>query len=91
MRLTIYTVTYASFGSVDGDLYTETKIFVDGDNARVYQQYNIKCILEDNNILDDEHYDKFKDEDEFNFVTDSWSYTTKLESQDYEFYLNEIK
>lgn len=91
MVLSIYSVTYASYGSIDGDLYTETKTFVDGDKARRYQQDNIKSILEDNDLLDDEHYDQHKDDDEFNFVTDEWAYTTKLEVQDYEFYFNERK
>lgn len=93
MVLSIYSVTYASYGSgsIDGELYTETKTFVDGDKARQYQQGNIRCILEDNDLLDDDYYDQHKDDNEFNFVTDTWAYTTKLEVQDYEFYFSERK
>ena len=91
MVLSIYSVTYASYGSIDGDLYTETKVFVDGDKARQYQQGNIKLILEDNDLLDDDYYDQHKDDNVFNFVTDTWAYTTKLEVQEYEFYFTERK
>lgn len=91
MVLSIYSVTYAYYGSIDGDLYTETKTFVDEDKARKYQQNNIKLILEDNDLLSEEHYDQHEYDDEFKFVTDTWAYTTKLQVQEYEFYFNERK
>ena len=87
MVLSIYAVTYASYGNVDGELFTETKIFVDEDKAKAYQQDNIKCILEDNDLLTDEKFDEVKDDTDFEYSNDAWSYKTSLEVKDYEFYL----
>lgn len=87
MVLSIYSVTYASYCVNDGELFTETKIFVEEDKARAYQQNNIRGILEDSDMLTDEFYDQHKDDNKFEFETDSFVYKTELEVVDYEFYL----
>ena len=74
----MYSVTYASFGQVDQELYIETKVFKTLEKARSFQQDNIKCILEDNDELTDENYAKYEFEDSFYYETDSWNYITKL-------------
>ena len=90
MILSIYSVTYASYGVNDGELFTETKIFVDENKARAYQQNNIQCILEDNDMLTDEFYGEHENDNKFEYETDSFVYSTKLEVVDYEFYLQVI-
>ena len=85
MVLSIYTVTYASCGGSDNELYTETMTFVDGDKARKYQQQAIYDILENHNS---EHlYESYKDLNDFAFEEGGWQYSCKLSVQDYEFYL----
>lgn len=87
MVLSIYSVTYASYRVNDGELFTETKIFVEEDKARAYQQNNIRGILEDNDMLNDEFYGQHENDNKFEFETDSFVYTTELRVVDYEFYL----
>ena len=87
MVLSIYVVTYASYGGIDGELYTESKIFVDEDKARRYHQQAIYDILENHNK---EHlYEHYHDYDNFVFENDGWEYSCKLTCQNYEFYLEE--
>lgn len=85
MVLSIYTVTYASYGGSDGELYTETKTFVDGDKARRYQQQTIYDILENHNS--EYLYESYKHNNDFAFEDGGWQYNCKLSVQDYEFYL----
>ena len=85
MVLSIYTVTYASYGGSDGELYTETKTFVDGDKARRYHQEAIHDILENHNS--EYLYNSYKDNNDFVFDSDGWEYRCTLNVQDYEFYL----
>lgn len=85
MVLSIYSVTYASYGGSDGELYTETKIFFDEDKARRYQQQTIYDILENHNS--EYLYESYKDNNDFVFENDGWEYSCKLSAQDYEFYL----
>ena len=86
MVLSIYAVTYASYGDIDGELFTETKVFVDEDKAKAYQQNNIQGICEDEDLGDD-YYEEHKDDTDFEYASDSWSYKTTLSVRDYEFYL----
>lgn len=86
MVLSIYSVTYASYGEADCELFTETKVFVDEDKARAYQQRNIQGICEDEDLGDD-YYEEHKNDTDFECASDSWSYKTTLSVQDYEFYL----
>jgi hypothetical protein len=85
MVLSIYTVTYASYGGSDNELYTETMTFVDGDKARKYQQQAIYDILE--NHGSEYLYNSYKDNNDFVFGDGGWEYRCTLSVQDYEFYL----
>lgn len=90
MVLSIYSVTYASYGEVDGELFTDTKVFVDEDKARAYQQSNIQGICGELKLGDD-YYEERKNDTSFEYASDGRSYKTTLRVQDYEFYLQERK
>jgi hypothetical protein len=86
MVLTVYTVTYASCGGSDNELYTETQTFINNeDKAREYHQQAIYDILENHNS---EHlYESYKDLNDFAFEDGGWQYSCKLSVQDYDVYL----
>lgn len=90
MVLSIFTVTYASYGDVDGEVFTETKVFLDEDKARAWQKNNIEGILRDE-MADEALYEAHKDDDYFNYEGHGWSYSSKLECQDFEFLFNPKK
>lgn len=90
MVLSIFTVTYASYGDVDGDVFTETKVFIDEDKARAWQRSNIEGILRDE-MADEKLFEVHKNDDNFTYQAHGWSYSTKLECQDFEFYFNPRK
>ena len=86
MILPIFTVTYASYGDIDNELYTETKVFLDEDQARAWQKGNIYSILYDYNNNDWEgEYQLHCDDDYLITSENGFSYSTKLERRDYEF------
>lgn len=85
MVLSIFSVTYASYCTFDGELYTETKVFVDEDKARACQQNNIRSILEEHDMEDS--YEHHANDNKFEYDTDTFAFSTKLEVVDYEFYL----
>jgi hypothetical protein len=88
MKFTIYSVTYASYYEGDGELVTETKIFLDEEKARKCQQDNIECVLSDH--FAENEFDSCKDDNGFTYECDGWTYSSTLEERDVEFYL-EIK
>ena len=45
MKFSIFAVTYASV-ELDGDLYTETKIFTDEEKARSYMRDNVQDVVD---------------------------------------------
>ena len=79
MATKIFSVTYASYGDVDGELFTETKVFLNEEVARAYQQSNIISIIDDSGRSDVLNYEDYKDDDNFSDEGDTWSYITKLE------------
>jgi hypothetical protein len=83
MVLPIFTVTYASYN----ELYTETQVFLDEDKARACQKDNIYNILYDRNNEDwEKEYQLRCDDDYLMAKVNGFTYSTKLERKDYEFF-----
>lgn len=89
MKLAIYTVTYASHSDMDGELFTETKVFLDEEKAKEFQRQNIEGILDCDEP--EKRFEEVKDDTDFSYYADGWSYRTTLEEHPYEFYFNEVK
>lgn len=83
MILPIFTVTYASYD----ELHTDTKVYLDEDKARACQKSNIYCMLYDRNNKDwEKEYELHRDDDYLMTKRNGFTYSTKLERKDYEFF-----
>ena len=85
MKFKIYSVTYASYYEGDGELFAETKIFLDEEKARKCQRDNIACVLSDHSA--ENEFEWYKDDNDFCYESDGWTYSSKLECEDFEFCL----